>query len=129
MAAIPAKTGLSDAICKQLAKEGLKFLGSTTIYAYLQSCGFVNDHLADCPQYSACRKLARCPKVLLDAIAKAREKVTSDNYVAPSPDCGVVLPANVSKVQHLSAHPATKKRPATAPNKLGEAKKLKTEQK
>lgn len=41
-------TPLSDTISKDLKKRGFKFLGSTTIYAYLQAVGVVNDHSTDC---------------------------------------------------------------------------------
>ncbi len=44
----PAKTPLSDAISKDLAKRGFKFVGSTIIYAYMQAIGMVNDHTVDC---------------------------------------------------------------------------------
>jgi DNA-3-methyladenine glycosylase I len=39
---------LSDSISKDLKKCGFKFVGSTIIYAYIQSIGMVNDHSADC---------------------------------------------------------------------------------
>lgn len=45
---VPANTTLSDEISKQLKKEGFKFVGSTTIYALMQSIGMVNDHLISC---------------------------------------------------------------------------------
>lgn len=45
---VPASTPLSDNISKQLKKEGFKFVGSTTIYAFMQSIGMVNDHLLSC---------------------------------------------------------------------------------
>jgi len=45
---LPAKTELSDIIAKDLKKRGFKFLGSTTIYSYLQAVGIVNDHLLEC---------------------------------------------------------------------------------
>ncbi len=45
---IPATTPLSDAISKDLKKRGFTFVGSTIVYAYLQSTGVVNDHTADC---------------------------------------------------------------------------------
>lgn len=48
IAEVPAKTELSDAISKDLKKRGFKFLGSTTVYAYLQGIGVVNDHVAHC---------------------------------------------------------------------------------
>jgi len=45
---VPATTALSDKISKDLKKRGFKFTGSTVVYAYLQSCGLVNDHLVSC---------------------------------------------------------------------------------
>lgn len=50
---VPAKTELSDALAKDLKNRGFKFLGSTTVYAYLQAVGVVNDHLMDCNFRSA----------------------------------------------------------------------------
>lgn len=45
---VPASTELSDKISKQLKKEGFKFVGTTTIYALMQSIGMVDDHLLSC---------------------------------------------------------------------------------
>lgn len=45
---LPASTPLSDRIAKELKKRGFKFLGTVTVYAFMQSMGLVNDHLADC---------------------------------------------------------------------------------
>jgi DNA-3-methyladenine glycosylase I len=45
---VPAKTELSDQISKELKQRGFKFLGSVTIYSYLQASGLINDHLEDC---------------------------------------------------------------------------------
>ena len=58
LAELPAKTPLSDAISKDLKKRGFKFVGSTIVYAYMQSVGMVNDHLVGCPRHKACAKLA-----------------------------------------------------------------------
>ena len=33
---------------QDLKKRGFKFLGPTTVYAYMQACGMVNDHNNDC---------------------------------------------------------------------------------
>ena len=41
----------SDALSKDLIKRGFKFVGSTVIYAHMQACGLVNDHLMDCWRY------------------------------------------------------------------------------
>lgn len=48
MSEIPAKTALSDAFSKDLKKRGFKFVGSTVIYAHMQACGMVNDHIFSC---------------------------------------------------------------------------------
>ena len=38
----------SVALSKALKKAGFRFVGPTTVYAAMQACGIVNDHLADC---------------------------------------------------------------------------------
>ena len=43
-----AKNGLSDRISADLKRRGFKYLGSVTVYAYIQSCGLVNDHAKGC---------------------------------------------------------------------------------
>lgn len=48
---IPANTPLSDTISKDLKKMGFKFVGSTTIYAFMQAVGMVNDHVTSCFAY------------------------------------------------------------------------------
>jgi DNA-3-methyladenine glycosylase I len=48
MAQVPASTPLSDVIAQDLKKLGFKFVGSTIIYAFMQSVGMVNDHLVSC---------------------------------------------------------------------------------
>lgn len=48
---IPPTTKESDALSKDLIKRGFKFVGSTVIYAHMQACGLVNDHLVDCWKY------------------------------------------------------------------------------
>lgn len=39
---------LSDRIAKDLKKRGMKFIGTTTVYAYLQAIGVINSHDEDC---------------------------------------------------------------------------------
>jgi DNA-3-methyladenine glycosylase I len=43
-----ASTPESAALSKRLKKAGFRFVGPTTVYAAMQACGLVNDHLADC---------------------------------------------------------------------------------
>jgi DNA-3-methyladenine glycosylase I len=44
-----ATTPESVALSKRLKQAGFRFVGPTTVYAAMQACGVVNDHLADCP--------------------------------------------------------------------------------
>jgi DNA-3-methyladenine glycosylase I len=48
LAEIPPSTPLSDAISKDLKRRGFTFVGTTIVYAFLQSVGVVDDHLANC---------------------------------------------------------------------------------
>jgi len=49
---IPPRTAESDALSKDLKKRGFNFVGSTIIYAHMQACGLVNDHVVDCFRHS-----------------------------------------------------------------------------
>ena len=53
MSEVPATTAESDLMSKDLKKRGFKFVGSTIMYAYMQACGLVNDHVVDCFKYKA----------------------------------------------------------------------------
>jgi DNA-3-methyladenine glycosylase I len=48
LADLPAKTPQSTALAKDLRKRGFVFTGPVTMYAAMQACGLVNDHLAGC---------------------------------------------------------------------------------
>ena len=48
MADFPTKTAESDALSKALRKAGFNFVGSTTMYAFMQAVGMVDDHTVDC---------------------------------------------------------------------------------
>jgi DNA-3-methyladenine glycosylase I len=48
LAAVPASTPESAALAAELKRRGFRFVGPTTVYAMMQACGVVNDHLAGC---------------------------------------------------------------------------------
>lgn len=48
-AEVPSRTTESDAMSKELKAAGMTFVGTTICYAFMQSVGMVNDHLAGCP--------------------------------------------------------------------------------
>ena len=48
---IPATTAASDALSRDLRGRGFGFVGSTIVYAFMQSVGLVDDHLPGCFRY------------------------------------------------------------------------------
>jgi DNA-3-methyladenine glycosylase I len=68
--AIPAETAISKAISKALKAEGFRFVGPTTVYAFMQSAGMVNDHVTTCFRHAPCAKLQtafRAPQATVGA--------------------------------------------------------------
>lgn len=57
MADLPAETDESRAMSRELRARGFRFVGPTICYAYMQACGFVNDHLLGCPRHGECARL------------------------------------------------------------------------
>lgn len=58
-AEVPAETELSKRMSKALKAEGFRFVGPTTVYAFMQSSGFVNDHLVSCHRHGPCARLQK----------------------------------------------------------------------
>ena len=56
---VPAETEASRRLSKALKKAGFRFVGPTTVYAFMQATGMVNDHLVGCPRHAVCAKLQR----------------------------------------------------------------------
>ena len=63
LAEAPAETDASRRLSKALKAEGFRFVGPTTVYAFMQSSGMVNDHLVSCPRHAACAKLQAKVKI------------------------------------------------------------------
>ena len=59
MKEVPAMTPLAEKISKDMKKRGFRFVGPTIVYAFMQACGLVNDHMVDCHRHEAVKKLAR----------------------------------------------------------------------
>ena len=51
MGDIPATTPDSDRLSSDLRRRGFRFVGSTIVYAFMQSVGIVDDHLPGCFRY------------------------------------------------------------------------------
>ena len=60
---IAAMTEISTAMSKGLKARGFRFVGPTTIYAFMQSAGMVNDHLITCHRHGTCAELQRAFKL------------------------------------------------------------------
>ena len=53
---MPPKNALSERIAADLRRRGFKYLGPTTVYSHLQSCGIINDHYATCARFCEVQK-------------------------------------------------------------------------
>lgn len=49
---VPHRTELSDIVCKDMKTYGFTFIGTITVYSFLQAIGVVNDHIVSCLRYS-----------------------------------------------------------------------------
>jgi DNA-3-methyladenine glycosylase I len=59
MGQVPAKTALAEKVSKDLKQRGFKFVGPTIVYAFMQACGLINDHMVDCHRHNAVKQLVR----------------------------------------------------------------------
>ena len=48
---VPAATPLAEMVSKDLKKRGFRFCGPTIVYAFMQACGLVNDHMVACHRH------------------------------------------------------------------------------
>ena len=48
IAGLPTSTPQADALAKQLKSQGYRFVGPTSVYAFMQNVGMVNDHIHGC---------------------------------------------------------------------------------
>ena len=54
---IPSTTPTSVALAKELKRRGWSFVGPTTVYAFMQAMGLVNDHLSGCHAKEVCDRV------------------------------------------------------------------------
>ena len=53
---LPARTGISDQMSRDLRLRGFQFVGSTICYAFMQTVGIVNDHMVGCYRHRELRR-------------------------------------------------------------------------
>jgi DNA-3-methyladenine glycosylase I len=63
MKGAPVETEVSKRMSKALKADGFRFVGSTTLYAFMQSTGMVNDHIVSCFRHEPCAKLQKKLKI------------------------------------------------------------------
>jgi DNA-3-methyladenine glycosylase I len=56
---VPATVPETVALARELKRAGFRFVGPTTLYALMQACGLVDDHLAGCPARPAAERARR----------------------------------------------------------------------
>jgi len=56
MGEVQSTSAESIAMSKDLKKRGWRFVGPTTVYAFMQAMGVVNDHLVGCPAREGCER-------------------------------------------------------------------------
>jgi DNA-3-methyladenine glycosylase I len=56
---VPSTTPETVALARELKRRGFRFVGPTTLYALMQACGLVNDHLESCPARPAVERARR----------------------------------------------------------------------
>lgn len=56
---VPATRAETVALARELKRRGFRFVGPTTLYALMQACGLVDDHLATCPARPAVERARR----------------------------------------------------------------------
>ena len=59
MREVPAAPPIAEKISKDLRQRGFRFVGPTIVYAFMQACGLVNDHLVGCHRHEAVKHGAR----------------------------------------------------------------------
>jgi DNA-3-methyladenine glycosylase I len=63
-AEVPSSTKETVALARELKHRGFRFVGPTTLYALMQACGLVDDHLAGCPARPAVEHARRAAGLL-----------------------------------------------------------------
>jgi DNA-3-methyladenine glycosylase I len=56
---VPTSSPLSERISKDLKKRGFTFCGPTIVYAWMEACGLLNNHLVTCHRHEQVKALAR----------------------------------------------------------------------
>ena len=61
---VPSTAPETVALARELKRKGFRFVGPTTLYALMQACGLVDDHLAGCPVRPAVERARRAARLI-----------------------------------------------------------------
>jgi len=61
---VPSTTPETLALARELKRKGFRFVGPTTLYALMQACGLVDDHLGGCPTRPAVERARRAARLI-----------------------------------------------------------------
>ncbi|CAN6450028.1 unnamed protein product [Victoria cruziana] len=67
---VPVKTGKAELISKDMVKRGLRSVGPTVVYTFMQVTGLTNDHLISCYRFDEC--------LAMDGVTESRKTETLD---------------------------------------------------
>lgn len=70
---------VSDALSADMRRRGMKFVGSTTVYAFLQAAGFIDGHGPECRFGSASRATSRTGAMLRDRGCPCVKKIKEED--------------------------------------------------
>ena len=71
-----------NAISKELAARGFKFVGPTIVYAFMQAVGMVNDHLVTCHRHETCASSAQARS---DSAARPHDRASDATSAQRAP--------------------------------------------
>jgi len=80
IAELPASTPQAEELAKRLKSQGYRFVGPTSVYAFMQNTGVVNDHIHGCFRATGLRSAARFSPHRPRAGATARSAEKEFNY-------------------------------------------------
>jgi len=90
------QTKESQAMSKALKKEGFRFVGPTTMYAMMQSCGMVIDHPVNSPEWLTSKKYLEQERLGGFQEQEKNPHKKQQSSGSPFPPCPLALPRNNS---------------------------------
>lgn len=60
---VPPRTALSERISKDLRTRGFRFVGPTVVHAFMEACGFFNNHLVTCHRHDVVARMGHAVRL------------------------------------------------------------------